>query len=217
LAGKIFGKVFDFIGLPESNLDEEYDYDDYNDGYEDDYADDYDDYDDRGRGDFYDDDYDDYEDDYYEPQTKKPAKSQSGLGSKVRTIGKKRDREAAAPQPAQNNFDNVRGISGASNGKMKMVVYQPMTYDDTQSIIDNLKNRKPIIVNLENLEIDIAQRVLDFMSGAVYALNGNIHKVTKGIFILVPTNVDISGNIPDDLQGSGSFYTLGGSNNRRQY
>jgi FtsZ-interacting cell division protein YlmF len=214
VAGKFFGKVFDFIGLEESTLDEEeYGYDDgYNDGYEDDY-DDYDDgYDSRSRGGYYEDDG--YEDDYEDDYASSSKKSGRLQGGKVRTIGKKRDRE---PVAAAQNFDNMRGLSGANSGKMKMVVYQPMTYDDTQSIIDNLKNRKPIVVNLENLEIDIAQRVLDFMSGAVYALNGNIHKVTKGIFILVPTNVDISGNIPDDLQGSGSFYTLGGSGNRRQY
>ena len=215
MAGKFFGKVFDFIGLEESTLDEEeYGYDDgYNDGY-DDYADDYDDgYDNsRSRSDYYEDDG--YEDDYEDDYASSGKKSGRLQGGKVRTIGKKRDRE---PVAAAQNFDSMRGLSGANSGKMKMVVYQPMTYDDTQSIIDNLKNRKPIVVNLENLEIDIAQRVLDFMSGAVYALNGNIHKVTKGIFILVPTNVDISGNVPDELQGAGSVYTLGGSGNRRQY
>lgn len=215
MAGKFFGKVFDFIGLEESTLDEEeYGYDDgYNDGY-DDYDDDYDDgYDNsRSRSDYYEDDG--YEDDYEDDYASSGKKSGRLQGGKVRTIGKKRDRE---PVAAAQNFDSMRGLSGANSGKMKMVVYQPMTYDDTQSIIDNLKNRKPIVVNLENLEIDIAQRVLDFMSGAVYALNGNIHKVTKGIFILVPTNVDISGNVPDELQGAGSFYTLGGSGNRRQY
>ncbi|HHY83244.1 MAG TPA: cell division protein SepF [Clostridiales bacterium] len=91
---------------------------------------------------------------------------------------------------------------------IKVVVYQALTYDDTQNIIDNLKNRKPIIVNLDSLEQDLAQRVLDFMSGAVYALDGNIQKVSRNIFVLVPSNIDIVGNIPEDLKGK-SFYTLG--------
>src|SRR5690554_1059724 len=91
---------------------------------------------------------------------------------------------------------------------VKVVVFQALTYDDTQNIIDNLKNRKPIIVNLESLEQDLAQRVLDFMSGAVYALDGTIQKVSRNIFVLVPSNIDIIGNIPEDFKGK-SFYTLG--------
>jgi cell division inhibitor SepF len=90
---------------------------------------------------------------------------------------------------------------------MKMVVYKPANYDDTQDIIDYLKARKPVVVNLETLEIDVAQRVLDFISGAVYSLNGSIHKVSKGIFVLAPTNVDISGNVADDLNVN-TFYSL---------
>lgn len=91
---------------------------------------------------------------------------------------------------------------------VKVVVYQALTYDDTQAIIDNLKSRKPIIVNLDSLEQDLAQRVLDFMSGAVYALDGTIQKVSRSIFVLVPSNIDIVGNIPEDFKGK-SFYTLG--------
>jgi cell division inhibitor SepF len=91
---------------------------------------------------------------------------------------------------------------------VKVVVYQALTYDDTQNIIDNLKIRKPVIVNLDSLETELAQRVLDFMSGAVYALDGTIQKVSRSIFVLVPSNVDIVGNIPEDLKGK-SFYTLG--------
>ncbi|MGI6705349.1 MAG: cell division protein SepF [Clostridia bacterium] len=99
-----------------------------------------------------------------------------------------------------------------SSAYVKVVVYQPLSYDDTQNIIDNLKSRKPVIVNLECLDVDLAQRVLDFMSGAVYALDGTIHKVSRGIFVLAPNNVDISGNIPDELKGK-AFFTL---NNKRE-
>lgn len=94
-----------------------------------------------------------------------------------------------------------------SNPYVKVMVYQPLSYDDTQTIVDNLKSRKPIIVNLEALDAELAQRVLDFMSGAVYALEGSIHKVSRGIFVLAPSNVDISGDIPDDVKGK-SFFTL---------
>ncbi len=94
-----------------------------------------------------------------------------------------------------------------SNPYVKVMVYQPFSYDDTQTIVDSLKSRKPIIVNLEALDVELAQRVLDFMSGAVYALDGSIHKVSRGIFVLAPSNVDISGDIPEELRGK-SFFTL---------
>lgn len=90
---------------------------------------------------------------------------------------------------------------------VKVVVYQPLSFDDTQNIIDNLKSRKPIVVNLDSLDADLAQRVLDFMSGAVYSLEGTIQKVSRGIFVLAPSNVDIIGNIPEELKGK-SFFTL---------
>lgn len=103
--------------------------------------------------------------------------------------------------------------STPQQSKYRMIVYQPVSYDDTQNIIDNLKSKKPVIVNLESLDQDVAQRTLDFMSGAVYAINGNIHKISRGIFVLAPINVDISGNVPEDLKGK-NFFNIAG---RRDY
>ena len=95
---------------------------------------------------------------------------------------------------------------------VRMVVFQPQTYDDTQTIIDNLKSGKPVIVNLETLNPDIAQRVLDFIGGAIYALDGSVRKVSKGIFLLAPEGIDIAGNFASDYtsnsrEGRGPFTT----------
>lgn len=113
--------------------------------------------------------------------------------------------------PIQYNARQKKGkiVNLHTSPPMKVIIYQPLTYDDTQSIIDNLKGHKPVIVNLDCLEVELAQRVLDFISGAVYSLDGNIQKVAKGIFLLAPNNVDISGNIPDELKGK-NFFTLTG-------
>lgn len=99
----------------------------------------------------------------------------------------RRQRPAAASQSS-----NVVSLPTAAS--MKMIVYHPISYEDTQNIIDNLKSRKPVIVNMEELEIDCAQRILDFMAGAIYALNGTIYKISRGIFVVAPTNYDIIGN-----------------------
>ena len=78
-------------------------------------------------------------------------------------------RAAAAPSRRNDRMQNTSGANLPISGGMKMIVYHPVSYEDTQSIIDNLKNRKPVIVNMEELELDTAQRILDFLSGAVYA------------------------------------------------
>lgn len=183
MAGKIFGKLLDVIGLEESTLDEEEYFDD---GYED--EDDYEVFNpEPSRGKKFR-DYDDDIDDDYDDDDQVITHSAFGRGSSRKKD--KADRES-----------KVVGL--APNNKMKLIIYQPMAYDDTQSIIDNLKNRKAVVVNLEAVESDVAQRILDFMSGAAYAVNGNIHKISRGIFVLVPNNVDISGNIPDELVGNG--------------
>ena len=77
---------------------------------------------------------------------------------------------------------------------MKMIFYHPVSYEDAQNIIDNLKARKPVIVNMEELDVAAAQRILDFISGAIYALNGTIAKISRGIFVVAPTNYDVIGN-----------------------
>jgi len=74
---------------------------------------------------------------------------------------------------------------------MKMIVYHPVCYDDAQTIVDNLKNRRPVIVNMEELEGSCAQRVLDFLLGAIYALNGTVNKISRGIFLVAPREVDV--------------------------
>ena len=74
---------------------------------------------------------------------------------------------------------------------MKMIVYHPVCYDDAQTIVDNLKNRRPVIVNMEDLEGSCAQRVLDFLLGSIYAINGTINKISRGIFLVAPREVDV--------------------------
>ena len=81
--------------------------------------------------------------------------------------------------------------------KLRMLVFQPSSYEEAECIIDNLKARKPVIMNLDELEIELGQRILDFVGGAVYSLNGDIRKVARSIFVVAPSNVDVSQNITE--------------------
>ncbi len=89
--------------------------------------------------------------------------------------------------------------------QLKVVVMQPENFEDAKGIADHLKTKKPVIVNLESLDSDIARRVVDFLSGAVYGLDGNIQKVSSGIFLIAPYNVSIMGDFKTELQSKGLF------------
>ncbi len=84
--------------------------------------------------------------------------------------------------------------------KVNVTILQPADYNESAIAVNNLKAGKPVIVNLEALEIGEAKRILDFCSGAVYSLNGKIFKVSTNIFLLAPENVDISGNLKNSIE-----------------
>jgi len=79
-----------------------------------------------------------------------------------------------------------------SQKNIRVVVCEPKVFEDCQAIADNLKNRRPVIVNLEEADKELAKRVVDFVSGTTYALNGSTQKVGSGIFLFVPSNMDIA-------------------------
>lgn len=94
----------------------------------------------------------------------------------------------------KKNASSGKVVGLPDAGKVRVLIYKPLSYEDTQNIIDNLKERKSIVVNLDELEVGVAQRILDFISGAVYALNGNIRKAARNIFVVAPFNVDVTTN-----------------------
>lgn len=100
-------------------------------------------------------------------------------------------------------------VGSTDPGKLSLLIYKPSSYEETQNIIDNLKANRPIIVNLDELDTDVAQRILDFISGAVYALSGNIRKAARNIFVVAPMNVDVSTNLGQEnmAAGAGDFDT----------
>jgi len=77
------------------------------------------------------------------------------------------------------------------NSSFKMIVIEPKSFDECPKLVDSLKARKPVIINLEKVESDTARKIFDFLSGATYALNGNMQKVSNNIFLFAPDNVDI--------------------------
>ena len=85
-------------------------------------------------------------------------------------------------------------VSIAGTNAFKLVVIEPKSFDECPKLVDSLKGRRPVIINLEKIETETAKKIFDFLSGATYALNGNVQKVANNIFIFAPERVDITAN-----------------------
>lgn len=96
-------------------------------------------------------------------------------------------------------------VNMPSIAPVKVVVMYPDMFDDASIVCDHLKGKKPVVVNLESCEKEVARRIVDFLSGSVYALDGTIQKVSNSIFIIAPSNVDIMGEFKDELRTKGVF------------
>lgn len=94
----------------------------------------------------------------------------------------------------------VSSIAGGSPSKV--VVIQFLNFDDAKDAADHLKNRKPIVANLEKLDNDTTRRVVDFLSGAVYGVGGKIQNVSNRIFLITPSNVEVTGNYRDNAKSN---------------
>ena len=143
----------------------------------------------------YDDDYDEYDYDGYDDEEEEyhaPARSSRTQRESVK------EREAIPEYTAKTSSRRRQpqvvdfGAAQASSSDQQVVIIKPITYEDAQAVTDQMKLKRPVVVNLEKLEFPVAQRVMDFLSGTCYALDGKLQRVSKQIFIIAPVNYDIS-------------------------
>ena len=157
-----------------------------------------------------DDDYDDYDedDDYVDDEYEEPAAAPAPRREKRRPapapVMEEEEEEndfgfAPVPAVASSNAP-ATGFSGqilnmnASN-KQEVVLFRPSSFNDTSKAADDLKNRKAVIVNMENVDKAMARRVVDFLSGCVYALEGDVKKIAKSAYLFCPHNMNIVGDL----------------------
>ncbi len=112
------------------------------------------------------------EEEIVEPKVVKPAKQNHAHGT-------------------NNNIVSLQSVQKSS----KVVLLEPRAYADAQEVADNLNNKRAVIVNLQRIQRDQGKRIVDFLSGTVYAIGGDIQKIGTDIFLCTPANVDVSGNI----------------------
>ncbi|MFC4305659.1 cell division protein SepF [Cohnella boryungensis] len=104
----------------------------------------------------------------------------------------------------QSSKNNVVSIHSQKNARVVLV--EPRSYDEAQEISDHLKSRRSVIVNLQRVRRDQAIRIVDFLSGTVYALGGNISKLGSDIFLCTPDSVEVSGTITEMLSEESADY-----------
>lgn len=85
-----------------------------------------------------------------------------------------------------------------TTGSGKMILLEPRAFSESQQIADHLKKRNTVVVNMKRVTPDQAKRIVDFLSGTVYALGGDLQKIGGGIFLCTPKDVDVEGAITDD-------------------
>ena len=141
----------------------------------------------------YDDEDYDYEDDFEEP-----VKESSRSLFDDRKDDRREDRRS---EDRHNKVVNIHATT-----QLKVVLVKPERFENASEIADHLKEKRTVVLNLESTNKDVARRLIDFLSGVAYANNGQIKRVATSTFIITPYNVDIMGDLIDELANNGVFF-----------
>ena len=98
------------------------------------------------------------------------------------------------------NMSEEEAIKEADKSGNKMILLEPRAYSESQQIADHLKNRNSVVVNLKRVTSDQAKRIIDFLSGVIYAIGGSMQKIGVGIYLCTPKNVNVQGKISDESE-----------------
>ena len=103
-------------------------------------------------------------------------------------------------EDAYYNISEEDAVKEADKTGNKMILLEPRAYSESQQIADHLKNRNSVVVNLKRVTSDQAKRIIDFLSGVIYAIGGSMQKIGVGIYLVAPKNVNVQGKITDDSE-----------------
>ncbi len=151
------------------------------------------------------DDEDDFDDDFFdeddEVEEVEPKKS---LINKFKKADKEEEFDEEPKTPAKPASTKVTPMRQPARrgAAMEVCVIKPSVVDEAREITETLLSGRTVILNLEGLDLEIAQRIIDFTSGATFAISGNLQKISNYIFLVTPANVDISGDLQDLLNTS---------------
>ncbi len=161
-------------------------------------------------------DEDDYFDDFDELELQEEKERKRIAREERRALKQERKDDSIpdiSPRPAIANSSRRTRSTRPSSSKVvpirssvkgfEVAIMKPTVFEDSKEICDLLISGRVTVINLEGFDIDIAQRIMDFVSGCVYAINGKLHQISNYIFIVTPENVDISGDYLELLESNG--------------
>ena len=111
------------------------------------------------------------------------------------------DKEDKNNENVENEYYKMsteEALKNATGEGSKLILLEPRAYSESQQIADHLKNRHTVVVNLKRVTTDQAKRIVDFLSGCVYAIGGDLQKIGGGIFLCAPNNMNVQGKISND-------------------
>ena len=126
--------------------------------------------------------------------------------SSVREIQEDNDEEDVHERPVRpvrSPRNNIVAMRSSSKGGMEVCMIKPTSVDDGVEICDTLKSGRTVVINLEGIPTDVAQRIIDFASGACYAMNGNMQPISNFIVLATPKHVELTGDFNDVISGNG--------------
>ena len=109
-------------------------------------------------------------------------------------------------EPVEGAKKNGKVVNINATTQLKVVLVKPERFEDASTIADHLNNKRTVVLNLESTNKEVSRRLVDFLSGVAYANNGQIKRVANSTFIITPYNVDIMGDLLDELENNGAFY-----------
>lgn len=112
---------------------------------------------------------------------------------------------SAAPTPSASPRTN-KVVNINATTQLKVVLVKPERFEDASAVADHLNSKRTVVLNLESTNKEVSRRLVDFLSGVAYANNGQIKRVANSTFIITPYNVDIMGDLLDELESNGAFY-----------
>ena len=150
---------------------------------------------------------DDGFEDYYDDAASFNTASRSSRRERERELTPppvyEREERAAERTARRQKSDKVVNIH--TTAQLQVVLVKPERYEEAAAIADHLNERRTVVLNLESTNRDVARRLLDFLSGVAYANNGQIKRVANSTYIITPYNVDVMGDLIDELENNGMF------------
>ena len=151
----------------------------------------------------YDEDEDDYIDDaeVVEQEAERPRPNPfAGFGGEP--AAQSAPQTYQAPRPREGKVVNL----GPAGGQSQVVFVKPERFETAAEIADQLRAKRPVLINLETTPKEVTRRLVDFLSGVAYAMDGKVKKIAANTYIITPPNVDLVGDLMDELENSGMYF-----------